>query len=248
MGRELRETGAVSQRARRLLDRLHEKSLNFDPDHLYVSGADAGWNVDDYCRSLPSEPPGPPVPEGPWEIARRLIRNYEFADPAMVRAVYYGDEPFENLNMVLEGRFYGLRFHFGVRIAGLTDDIVEVDGREVRMWGWIYRTLQGHLEMGEMEYQVWKWLDTGEVEFRIHVVSKPGVIPNPIIRLGFLVFGRWMQRRFARRALERLDRMVRTQLAEDEPPIPESDRATAQLEVEPSTDVPRSTSSPPDED
>ena len=35
-------------------------------------------------------------------------------------------------------------------------------GRPVRIWGWSYRTLQGHLEMGQMDYEVWKWLDDGE--------------------------------------------------------------------------------------
>ena len=55
-----------------------------------------------------------------------------------------------------------------------------------------------------MDYQVWKWADSGEVEFRIHVVSRPASIPNPIVRLGFRLFGRREQVRFARRACERI--------------------------------------------
>ena len=34
-------------------------------------------------------------------------------------------------------------------------------GDAVRVWGWSYRTLQGHLEMGQMDYALWKWLDDG---------------------------------------------------------------------------------------
>ncbi len=34
---------------------------------------------------------------------------------------------------------------------------------------------------------VWKWLDSGEVEFRIHSISRTAQIPNPFVRLGFLV-------------------------------------------------------------
>jgi hypothetical protein len=32
---------------------------------------------------------------------------------------------------------------------------------------------------------VWKWLDDGHVEFRVHAVSRPAQVPNPIVRLGF---------------------------------------------------------------
>jgi hypothetical protein len=42
------------------------------------------------------------------------------------------------------------------------------------------------------------------VEFRIHVVSRAARIPNPIVRLGFRLFGRRQQVRFARRACERM--------------------------------------------
>ena len=36
-----------------------------------------------------------------------------------------------------------------------------------------------------MDWEVWKWLDDGQVEFRVHAVSRAARIPNPIIRLGF---------------------------------------------------------------
>ena len=106
--------------------------------------------------------------------------------------------------MLLEVRFLGLRFRFGVRVEGVVDETCETDGRTIRVWGWSYRTLQGHLEMGQMDYELWKWLDSGEVEFRIHVVSRPARIPNPIVRLGFRIFGRRQQVRFAKRACERM--------------------------------------------
>ncbi len=191
-------------RARRALAALAGKGFNFDPDRVEDFTAANGWHVDDYTQPLPPEPPGPPVPGGSFEVARELMRDYAFADPAIVRAVYATDSPFETRDMLLEGRFWGLRFHFGVRIGGLADDELAVDGRPVRRWGWNYRTLQGHLEMGQMDYEVRKWLDSGQVEFRIHVVSRPAHIPNPVIRLGFRLFGRRVQRRFARHACQRM--------------------------------------------
>ena len=196
------------RRARRALAALAGKGFNFDPDKGDHFTTENGWKVDDYLQPLPPEPPGPPAPGGSFEVAQRLMRDYEFADPAIVRAIYAEDSPFETRDMLLEGRFYGLRFRFGVRVGGLVDGQLAVDGRPVRHWGWNYRTLQGHLEMGQMDYEVRKWLDSGEVDFRIHAVSRPAHISNPVIRLGFRVFGRRVQRRFARHACRRMARLT----------------------------------------
>jgi uncharacterized protein (UPF0548 family) len=203
----------LGARARDALAALADKGLNFDPDQRQQGTGVDGWKVDDYLQPLPPEPPGPPRPGGSFEVARRLVRDYQFADPAIVRAVYAADSPLERRDMLLEGRFCGLRFHFGVRVGGLVDAEQAVDGRPVRRWGWNYRTLQGHLEMGQMDYEVRKWLDSGEVDFRIHVVSRPAHIPNPVIRLGFRVFGRRVQRRFARHACQRMARLTAARLA-----------------------------------
>jgi uncharacterized protein (UPF0548 family) len=177
---------------------LRDTDVNFDE----LGGP--GWNVDDYCQPLPAEGPGPPEPGGSWERARRMMEDYEFADPAIVTATYAPDAPLQGRDMLLEARFLRLRFRFGVRVTGVTDEQREESGRAVRVWGWSYRTLKGHLEAGQMDYEVWKWLDDGSVEFRIHVVSRPARTRNPVVRLGFRLFGRREQVRFARRALQRM--------------------------------------------
>ena len=197
--------------ARRALDALHDKGLNFDLDRRDEYTAENGWRVDDYRQPLPPEPAGPPVPGGSWEAACRLMRDYEFADPSIVRAIYRPGEPLERRDMLLELRFWGLRFHVGVRVGGVNDEVREVSGRCVRVWGWSYRTLQGHLERGQMDYEVWKWLDSGEVEFRIRAFSRPADIANPLVR-GFSLFGRRQQTRFARRACERMARLAAAEL------------------------------------
>jgi uncharacterized protein (UPF0548 family) len=193
---------------RRALDELHDKGLNFDLERRGEFTPENGWHVDDYRQPLPSEPPGRPLPDGSWRAARRLIRDYAFADPSIIRAIYYPDRPLEQRDMLLEGRFLGLRFYFGCRVGGVNDELRTIDARRVQVWGWNYRTLQGHLEMGQMDYEVWKWLDSGRVEFRIHVVSKPANIPDPVVRFGFRVFGRAMQRRFARHACRRMAQLT----------------------------------------
>jgi uncharacterized protein (UPF0548 family) len=213
-------------RVRRALAALADKDFNFDPDQAEHFTTANGWHVDDYIQPLPPEPAGPPAPVGSFEVARRLMADYEFADPAIVRAVYAPESPLDRRDMLLEGRFWGLRFHFGVRVSGLVDEETAVDGRRLRRWGWNYRTLQGHLEMGQMDYEVGKWLDSGEVEFRIHVVSRPAHIPNPVIRLGFRLFGRRVQRRFARHACQRMARLTgagaRAGAAVEDPPATSS--------------------------
>jgi len=194
------------------IDELHEVGVNFDVDVSPLIEAD-GWKIDDYCVSLTAEEPGPPEPGGSWEVGCRLLSDYEFVDPEIVRAVYYPDHPLDGRDMLLEGRFLWMRFHLGVRVGGLIDLTEKIDGRLARRWGWSYRTLQGHLEMGQMDYEVRKWLDDGQVEFRIHAFSKAARIPNPVVRMGFQVFGRHMQQKFARHALDRMRRLVETELA-----------------------------------
>ncbi|MGI8685794.1 MAG: DUF1990 family protein [Acidimicrobiales bacterium] len=195
-------------RGRRVLDALHDRQPNFDPDRRSEFTAGNGWKIDHYRQPLGTEPPGAPVEGGAWELACSLLRNYEFADPGIVRAVYYPDRPLEDRDMLLEGRFWGLRFQLGVRVGGVIDTTRSVDGREVRVWGWNYRTLAGHLEMGQMDYEVWKWLDRGDVEFRISAFSRPAPIANPLVRLGFRLFGRREQVTFARRACGRMARLT----------------------------------------
>ena len=190
------------------LQALRHRDINFDP----LSLGDPDWKHDDYCQALPREPAGDPIDNGSWQIARRLLRDYAFADPTRVRAIYDQGSPLEDRIMLLEIRFLGLRFDAGVRVGGVHDELRDVDGRRVRIWGWSYRTLEGHLERGQMDYEVWKWLDSGVVEFRIHRCSQPAPIPNVWVALGFRIFGRREQVRFAERACERMLRLTEAEL------------------------------------
>ena len=225
------DTRLGNPEAHRILDELHDKGLNFEVGDRSRFGSDTGWLVDEYCQPLPPEEPGPPVPGGSWEVARELMRNYEFADPRIVRAVYYPDRPLEERDMLLEARFYGLRFRFGVRVGGVVDETRTVDGREVRIWGWNYRTLQGHLEMGQMDYEVWKWLETGRVEFHTCRFSRHASVGNPIVRLGVWVFGRRQQVKFAEHACDRMARLTRAALEGLDDGAPEVPRVADEVRV-----------------
>jgi uncharacterized protein (UPF0548 family) len=172
----------------RRLAELAGKPVNYDPDTLDLQHPPDGWHVDHRCQALPSEPSGEPVPGGSWEIAQRLIRGYEFADPSLVRAHYDPEGPLAGREILLELRALNLLSVFvGVRVVHVYDEVRELDGRSARVFGWAYRTLEGHVERGQMDWQVWKWSDTGEVQFRVHAVSRPASIANPAIRIGFWV-------------------------------------------------------------
>jgi hypothetical protein len=51
------------------------------------------------------------------------------------------------------------------------------------------------------------------VQFRIHAVSQTGRIRNPFYWLGFKLFGRRLQRKFARESLARMRQLVAEALA-----------------------------------
>jgi len=77
------------------------------------------------------------------------------------------------------------------------------------------------IERGRLIYEVVKNLDTGRVEFVITGVSSRARIKNPVIALGFGVFGRWTQTRFYSKAGRRLARLVAEVYAGAERPVPD---------------------------
>jgi uncharacterized protein (UPF0548 family) len=160
--------------ARRTLAEMHQRRPSFDPSLGGSHTSEHGWHSDDVRRALPNEPPGDPVPNGSWETARRIARDYDFAEPSIVQGVFDRAEPLENRTMLLILRFHALRIEVGVRVGDVYDERRQLDGRSGRVFGWNYRTLEGHVEQGQMDWQVWKFPDTGEVLFRICAVSKRG--------------------------------------------------------------------------
>ena len=201
-------TAPVSSRAIRELATLPGRGYNFDPAVLDHLDGLPGWHIDHDGRVLPSERPGDPVDGGSFLSAKSVLKRYEFADQKLIRAAFRTDQGFDGRNMLLEGRFFGLRFPMGVRIGGVVDEDTEMDFRPVRRFAWRYRTLEGHLERGQMDYELLKWRDTGAVELRIRACSARAPIRNPVVRLGFRLFARRRQLRFYERALERTYQQV----------------------------------------
>jgi len=210
-----RRTAPPSRRAARQLAALAGLPVNFDTSRLDEYTPETGWRRDDMVEPLPAEAPGQPEPGGSWELTRRLITDYQLADPSQVRAVYDDRAPFAGRDMLLRIRFAGVRFGVGVRIGDAYEWTREIDGRPARVYGWYYDTLEGHFEQGRMHYEVWKWLDSGEVQFRLHAVSRRAETGPWILRTGFLVVGRINQLQFYRRNCRRARRFTEAQLETD---------------------------------
>jgi hypothetical protein len=88
-------------------------------------------------------------------------------------------------------------------VSGVANETRTYGGREAQVFAWNYRTLEGHVEAGQRDFEVWKWLDTGEVEFRTHAISRAAET-NPIVQVGFQLLGRHKQVEFGRRACRRM--------------------------------------------
>ena len=114
--------------------------------------------------------------------------------------------------MLLEVRFLGVLLGVGTRVGEVYEEERELDGRAAHVYGWAYRTLEGHFEQGEMHYQLWKWMDSGDVEFRLYAVSKVADTGPWLLRTGFRLFGRPRQLRFYRQTCRRVRRLTETEI------------------------------------
>jgi uncharacterized protein (UPF0548 family) len=204
---------------RRRLAALPAKPLNFDPASLAQASSADGWHRTDLCQELPGEAPGDPVPEGSWETARRLMSGYEFADPSIVQAYYDEHLPLEGRNMLLKLKALGLvHVLVGVRVGEVYERTLQIDGRPVRVWGWSYRTLEGHVEAGQMDWEVWKWLEDGRVQFRVHAVSRPAPVFNPLVAVGFRLLRGHERKAFLQSTRARMRHLTEHALAQDASP------------------------------
>ncbi|MFD1469674.1 DUF1990 family protein [Hymenobacter caeli] len=200
------------QRAR--LETYANARVNYDYEPRQAYTPATGWRLDDYATDLPAEAPGPPAPAGAFAAAQDVLRRYAFPPPDLITGYFDPSQPLEKRIMVLRAHFLVFNFYFGVQVADVVDAESQPgpDGPE-RVWGYGYRTLEGHFERGQINFSVHKNLATGAVQFRIHAVSQSGHIRNPFYWVGFKVFGRTLQRRFAHQSLARMRRLVADALA-----------------------------------
>ena len=190
----------------------------------------AGWHLDHHRAELPPEPPGPPLPHGSWARARQILEAYDFPDPDLITGIYSPREPLDGRPMLLRARFLMFTFWFAVRVQDVVDETRDSDRGPLRVWGFSYTTLEGHFEKGIISFAVEKELASGAVSVHIDAVSRPDRIRNPFYWLGFKLFGRRLQLRFARTSLERIRRFVHQELEAEAAGESEPRRDTVDVE------------------
>jgi hypothetical protein len=204
----------VWEQYRAQIDAYAHARVNYDFTRQNEYTSATGWRLDDYATDLPAEAPGPPEAAGPFAAAQDVLRRYAFPPPDLITGYFDPSVPLEKRIMVLRAHFLVFNFYFGVRVSEVTDEAARAtpEGPE-RVWGYGYRTLEGHFEKGQIDFTIHKNITTGAVQFRIHAVSQPGHIRNPFYWLGFKLFGRILQRKFARESLRRMRELVAASLA-----------------------------------
>ncbi|MBH8568151.1 DUF1990 domain-containing protein [Microvirga sp. STS02] len=196
------------------LDSYANAKVNYDFSRQNEYTSATGWRLDDYETDLPAEAPGPPEAAGSFAAAQDVLRRYAFPPPDLITGYFDPSAPLEKRIMVLRAHFLVFNFYFGVRVSEVTDEEARpTPGGPERVWGYGYRTLEGHFEKGQIDFTIHKNLTTGAVQFRIHAVSQPGQIRNPFYWLGFKLFGRILQRKFARESQRRMKELVAKALA-----------------------------------
>jgi len=196
------------------LDAYAHAEVNYDYERVHEYSSATGWRIDKYMVDLPAEAPGPPAAAGSFAAAQAVMRRYAFPPPDLITGYFDPSQPLEKRVMVLRAHFLVFNFYFGVRVVDVVDEaaLASPAGPE-RVWGYGYRTLEGHFEKGQINFSVHKNLGTGSVQFRIQAMSQPGHIRNPFYWVGFKLFGRMLQRRFAHQSLARMRRLVAEEIA-----------------------------------
>lgn len=147
--------------------------------------------------TLAVEPPGEPTEDGPFTRLEQTILSYQIFGSEIGR-------PLVRTSPVREGDTVGLHYNFlgPLRIV-IACRVVEVFHRQRTAEGWrsgfIYRTLEGHPELGEEIFEVTK-LESGPVIFRIEAWSRPNLW---IVRL-LKFWARAIQAQAADSALRRM--------------------------------------------
>lgn len=162
---------------------------------------ESGWNRYSSEALIAREPPGQPVPDGPFRRMEVAVANYHFSDPSIVVAHFDAESRLLGRRMLLEMK--ALRhLHY---LAGVVVGAVRFEKKDRRhVFGYRYDTLEGHIERGSEWFLLTKDEESGAVEFRIEAEWMPGDFPNWWSRVGFRFLGSHYQRKWHHAAHWRL--------------------------------------------
>lgn len=178
---------------------------NFDVSVDEMNAAN-GWNEYYSEATVAVEPPGPPVPDGPFERGRVAISDYAFSDPRIVIGHFDPRLPLLGRRMLLEMRAVRALHYLAAVVVGAVRSEEE---ENVSVFGFRYDTLAGHIERGNEWFLLTKTHATGDIRFRIQAAWLPGEFPNWWSRVGFSLLGPVHQKIWHHRAHTLLAQLIR---------------------------------------
>jgi uncharacterized protein (UPF0548 family) len=144
-----------------------------------------------------------PIPEGAYDRVGNAIMEYRIFPPRMAERIV-SRTPIQ-IGDVVGLRYYflpGIHLFIASRVIEVFDEIKEGIARK----GFTYRTLEGHVELGEETFAVEKDLATGRVIAFLQAWSRPG---HWLTRLGYW-YARWCQLHAGRSAIRYLQEIAKT--------------------------------------
>ena len=175
---------------RRRLDQAQAATVNFAETEEEMTG-EAGWHHYHSEAVIAREPEG----DDCFARARVALANYEFSDPDIVVAHFDPATPLLGRRMMLDIQVFGLHY----LCPAVVNRVREAPG----VFGFRYDTLEGHIERG-VEWFLLTKNERGEIRFRVEARWRKGQFPNWWSRIGFILLSGYYQRKWHRRAHNRL--------------------------------------------
>ena len=182
--------GWSSETMKTRLDQLQTPSNRFGGNEEEMTGA-LGWHHYHSEAVIATLAAGEPR----FERARVALANYEFSDPEIVRAHFDPASPLLGRRLLLEIRALGIHYLCPAMVSRVRE--------EPDAFGFRYDTLEGHIERG-VEWFLLTKNERGEIRFRIEARWQRGQFPNWWSRVGFMALAGHYQRKWHRRAHQRL--------------------------------------------
>ena len=176
-----RRAGRVARRpgSRRVLDELHDKALNFEPgDRDRFTPRTAGCPTTTASRCRPSRP-GRPCRAGAGRWPRASCATTSSPTPRSSGPSTTPTARWRSGTCCSRSASTGCGSASACASAAWSTRPARSTGARSGSGGGTTGRSQGHLEMGQMDYEVWKWLDTGDVEFHICRLLPPGAGRQP---------------------------------------------------------------------
>ena len=182
--------GWSSEALKSRLNKLQSADRNFDAAEDEMTG-DRGWH---HYHSESVIARGP-ADDACFDRACVALTNYQFSDPGIVVAHFDPAQPLKDRRILLEIKVLGLRYLCPAAVSKVRD--------EPGVYGFRYDTLDGHIERG-VEWFLLTRDGRGDLRFRIEARWMEGELPNWWSRIGFWLLAGWYQRKWHRRAHQRL--------------------------------------------